>query len=72
MFVSGFMFNRIYRGHVMSRIKKIKSKNLSGEQLLNELTAKGGVNFAVIVVLLVAYFSIYYMLILLLTQSFGA
>lgn len=71
MFISGFLFNRIYRGHVVGKVRKIKEKVKDSQKALLELSARGGVNFALIIVLLVAYFSVYYAVILSIVQVFG-
>ncbi len=71
MFLSGFMFNRVYRGHVLGKVKKLKTRFADPKQALQEISARGGVNFALILVLLVAYFSLYYAVIVSIVQVFG-
>ena len=43
MLFSGFLANRIYLGHCVKGIKKVKAQN-QGENINDKLTAKGGVN----------------------------
>ncbi len=68
MFVSGFFFNYFYRNQTIQKVKKVKEKNLPAEQTLAELSARGGVNLALIIVLMVAYFALYYLIILFLVR----
>lgn len=72
MFVCGFLFNRMYKNHVVGQVKKEKSKHLAGQQLADALAAKGGVNFALIIVLMIAYFAVYYVIVLAAMRGLGS
>ncbi len=71
MFLSGFLFNRVYKGHVVGKVKKLKARFPDPKRALQEISARGGVNLGLIIVLLVAYFSLYYAVIVSIVQVFG-
>lgn len=71
MFVSGFLFNRLYKNHVISHVKRIKEKRKDSPDMMQEISLRGGVNFALIFTLLAAYFAGYYLIVFFLIQKGG-
>ncbi len=69
MFASGFFFNPLYRSHVTAKVKKYKAKYTDEKERLQRLSVAGGVNFGLVAVLLVAYFCVYYGVVMLMMSG---